>query len=135
MSSISAPSKRRKQRWGSGNELVGARRALPSDKKNHGGVTMENEATSISPAMVSPHFKRPHFSSLNHLSLPCRDLAETKRFYTDVLGGELIHDVEGFAEVRIADIIIAWPSSRAVGPVGTPSIRTTRLTPTAQIMT
>src|SRR4030095_12171747 len=105
MSSISAPSERRKQRWGSGNELVGARRALPPTK-NHGGVTMENETTSIGPAMVSPEFKRPHFSSLNHLSLPCRDLAETKRFYTAVLGGELIHDVEGFAEVRIAEIII-----------------------------
>ncbi|HEY3167275.1 MAG TPA: VOC family protein, partial [Candidatus Binatia bacterium] len=67
---------------------------------------MENETTSISPAMVSPQFKRPRFSSLNHLSLPCRDLAESKRFYTEVLGGELIHDVGGFAEARIADIII-----------------------------
>jgi catechol 2,3-dioxygenase-like lactoylglutathione lyase family enzyme len=67
---------------------------------------MENETTSISPAMVSPQFERPHFSSLNHLSLPCRDLAESKRFYTEVLGGKLIHDVEGFAEVRIADMII-----------------------------
>jgi catechol 2,3-dioxygenase-like lactoylglutathione lyase family enzyme len=30
---------------------------------------------------------------------------ESKRFYIQVLGGELIHDISGFAEVRIADII------------------------------
>jgi len=50
--------------------------------------------------------QRPRFAYLHHISLPCRDLEESKRFYTQVLGGELIHDIAGFAEVRIADIII-----------------------------
>ena len=54
---------------------------------------------------ISQH-QRPRFSYLHHISLPCRDLEQSKRFYTQVLGGELIHDIAGFAEVRIADIII-----------------------------
>ena len=49
--------------------------------------------------------KRPRFASLHHISLPCRDVEESKRFYTQVLGGELIHDIPGFAEMRIADMI------------------------------
>ena len=31
---------------------------------------------------------------------------DEKRFFTKVIGGELIHDVDGFAEVRVAGIII-----------------------------
>lgn len=50
--------------------------------------------------------QRPYFSFLHHMSLACRDLEESKRFYTQVMGGELIHDIAGFAEVRIADIIV-----------------------------
>jgi catechol 2,3-dioxygenase-like lactoylglutathione lyase family enzyme len=50
--------------------------------------------------------KQLRFSGFSHMSLPCRDLAESKRFYMDVMGGELVHDVPGFAEVRIADVII-----------------------------
>jgi len=50
--------------------------------------------------------QRPRFGYLHHISLPCRDLEESKRFYTEVLGGELIHDITGFAEVRIANIIV-----------------------------
>ena len=49
---------------------------------------------------------QPRFNGLHHISLPCRDLEESKRFYMAVLGGELIHNIPGFAEVRIADIII-----------------------------
>ena len=49
---------------------------------------------------------RPHFAFLHHISLPCRDLAESKRFYIEVLGGKLFHETQGFAEVQIADIII-----------------------------
>ncbi len=49
---------------------------------------------------------RPHFAFLHHISLPCRDLSESKKFYIEVLGGNLFHDTPGFSEVRIADIII-----------------------------
>jgi catechol 2,3-dioxygenase-like lactoylglutathione lyase family enzyme len=62
-------------------------------------MTMENIANDL-------QMNRPHFAYLHHISLACRDLAESKRFYTEVLGGELIHDIAGFSEVRIADIIV-----------------------------
>jgi catechol 2,3-dioxygenase-like lactoylglutathione lyase family enzyme len=49
---------------------------------------------------------QPRFSGMSHVSLPCRDLEESKIFYGDVMGGKLIHEVEGFVEFRIEDIII-----------------------------
>lgn len=52
----------------------------------------------------------PRFTGFAHASLYCGDLQQAKRFYTRVMGGELIHDVNdsttGFAEVRVAGIII-----------------------------
>jgi catechol 2,3-dioxygenase-like lactoylglutathione lyase family enzyme len=50
--------------------------------------------------------KKPQFLNLNHISLPCRDLEESKRFYTEVLGGELVHEIAGFAEARVAGLIV-----------------------------
>ena len=34
--------------------------------------------------------RQPRFSGLSHVSLACRDLAESKLFYSEVLGGELV---------------------------------------------
>jgi catechol 2,3-dioxygenase-like lactoylglutathione lyase family enzyme len=62
-------------------------------------MSMENIA-------ATPKLDRPYFAFLHHISLPCRDLAESKRFYIEVLGGELFHDTPGFAEVRLAGIIV-----------------------------
>ncbi len=50
--------------------------------------------------------EKPELSGFAHASLYCRDLAQAKRFFTTVMGGELIHDVDGFAEVRVAGVII-----------------------------
>jgi len=55
---------------------------------------------------ITGQAQRPHFAFLHHVSLACRDLEESKRFYVEVLGGELIHDIAGFSEVRCADIIV-----------------------------
>ena len=49
---------------------------------------------------------KPQLGYLHHISLPCRDLVEAKRFYIDVMGGQLFHDTPGFAEVKIADMIV-----------------------------
>lgn len=49
---------------------------------------------------------KPQLAYLHHISLPCRDLAEAKRFYIEVMGGQLFHDTAGFAEVKIADMIV-----------------------------
>ena len=46
------------------------------------------------------------FSGMSHVSLPCRDLAESKVFYSQVMGGELVHEIAGFVEYKIEDIII-----------------------------
>jgi catechol 2,3-dioxygenase-like lactoylglutathione lyase family enzyme len=47
----------------------------------------------------------PKLMSFSHAALPCRDLEEGKRFYSDVLGGELhITDGDTFAAFRIAGI-------------------------------
>ena len=66
---------------------------------------MESTATSATEGGVSPT-RQPRFSGFSHASLPCRDLAASKRFFTEVLGAELFHDISGFAEVRIAGVII-----------------------------
>jgi len=44
----------------------------------------------------------PKLDSLAHVSLPCRDLAEGKTFYIDVLGGKLRVDHPEFAAITIA---------------------------------
>ncbi|HEY3305586.1 MAG TPA: VOC family protein, partial [Candidatus Binatia bacterium] len=66
---------------------------------------MESTATRATEDRVSPT-KQPRFSGFSHASLPCRDLEQSKRFFTRVMGGELAHNVEGFAEVRVAGVII-----------------------------
>ena len=43
---------------------------------------------------------------MSHVSIPCRDLAESKIFYAKVMGGELFHEIPGFVEYRIQDIVI-----------------------------
>jgi catechol 2,3-dioxygenase-like lactoylglutathione lyase family enzyme len=49
----------------------------------------------------------PKVGSFNHASIPVRNLKEAKRFYTEVLGGEVILDSNPrFAEVRVGGAII-----------------------------
>jgi len=56
--------------------------------------------------------QNPRFTAFAHASLYCRDFQKAKRFFTKVIGGELIHEVKdgatGFAEVRVAGIIIGF---------------------------
>ena len=66
---------------------------------------METKANSVTAGGVSAS-RQPRFSGMSHVSIPCRDLEESKIFYTQVMGGELVHEVEGFVEFRIEDIII-----------------------------
>jgi catechol 2,3-dioxygenase-like lactoylglutathione lyase family enzyme len=64
---------------------------------------METTATGMT--QVSPT-TQPRFSGMSHVSLPCRNLEEAKLFYSEVMGGEWVHEIAGFVEYRIADIII-----------------------------
>jgi catechol 2,3-dioxygenase-like lactoylglutathione lyase family enzyme len=44
----------------------------------------------------------PQFLSFSHVSVPCRDLEEGIRFYTEVLGGKVRVKEPHFASIRIA---------------------------------
>jgi catechol 2,3-dioxygenase-like lactoylglutathione lyase family enzyme len=66
---------------------------------------METTANSVTAGEVSAS-RQPRFSGMSHVSMPCRDLEESKIFYAQVMGGELVHEIEGFVEFRIEDIII-----------------------------
>ena len=67
---------------------------------------METTATgSTMTSEISP-VRQPRFSGMSHVSIPCRDLEESKIFYSQVMGGELVHEIAGFVEYRIKDIII-----------------------------
>jgi catechol 2,3-dioxygenase-like lactoylglutathione lyase family enzyme len=52
--------------------------------------------------------QRPQLSAFAHASIYCHDIEQAKRFFTRVMGGELIHDVDGFAEVRVGGIVIGF---------------------------
>ena len=68
---------------------------------------METTATATSmTANQAASTTQPRFSGISHVSLPCRDLEEAKIFYAEVMGGELVHDIAGFVEYKIEDIII-----------------------------
>jgi len=66
---------------------------------------------------VDKTLQKPKFTAFAHASIFCRDLEQAKRFFTKVIGGELIHDVDGFAEVRVAGIIIGI-TERSGRPTG-----------------
>jgi catechol 2,3-dioxygenase-like lactoylglutathione lyase family enzyme len=46
----------------------------------------------------------PKLREFAHLSVPCRNLEEGKRFYTQVLGGEIHVDTPTFASFKIAGV-------------------------------
>ena len=71
---------------------------------------MESAATKIE--NNSSTTKQPRFSGISHMSIPCRNLEESKRFYTEVMRGELVHEIAGFFEVKIANVIIGLSEQR-----------------------
>ena len=69
-----------------------------------------------SAAEIAEHERtpRPRFSGLAHISLPVRDLEEAKRFYIETLGGRLILNLPGFAEVIVAGVVFGLSERRGV---------------------
>ncbi len=84
--------------------------SLPSAPRRGGpaidfrSLNYQWNANSVRPSVVET--ERPRLTSFAHASIFCTDLEQAKRFFTQVIGGELIHDVDGFAEVRVAGVII-----------------------------
>ena len=46
----------------------------------------------------------PRLRQFAHVSVPCRDLEEGKRFYRDVLGGEMHVETPTFASFRLGGV-------------------------------
>jgi catechol 2,3-dioxygenase-like lactoylglutathione lyase family enzyme len=56
------------------------------------------------PVTSSAKLTPPKLKRFAHASVPCRDLEEGKRFYGEVLGGELHVDEPAFAAFRFGDV-------------------------------
>jgi catechol 2,3-dioxygenase-like lactoylglutathione lyase family enzyme len=69
---------------------------------------MEKAATHQADKAQSAGREQPRFSGFSHISLPVRDLQEAKRFFMQVLGGELEYDTPGFVEVRVGGILFGF---------------------------
>ncbi len=69
---------------------------------------MVNASSSRSGSEKGSTSKRPQVSGFSHVSIPCRDVEEAIRFFTEVLGAELLFHSAGFAEVRIAGICFGF---------------------------
>ena len=54
-------------------------------------------------------------SGFSHISVPVRDIEQSKRFFVEVLGGALVRDTPGFAEARFNNFIVGM-SSRSGNP-------------------
>ncbi|HEX2228005.1 MAG TPA: VOC family protein, partial [Candidatus Binatia bacterium] len=63
--------------------------------------------------------ERPRIHSFGHLSMPVRDIEQSKRFFIEVMGGEPMatSEPETFTEVRLAGAIIGL-STRGGVPTG-----------------
>ena len=72
-------------------------------------IAMTREGASAAP---------PALDSFAHVSLPCRDIAEGKAFYVDLLGGRLRVDQPTFCSIMLAgaDIGIGSEGVTFVGP-------------------
>ena len=65
----------------------------------------------------------PKLAAFAHVSVPCRDLEEGKRFYRDVLGGEMVVDtptfcsfVLGGVQIGIGTVGCAWTEAETEYP-------------------
>ncbi|MCH8200119.1 MAG: VOC family protein [Chloroflexi bacterium] len=48
----------------------------------------------------------PQPARIHHIAIPVKDMSQTVRFFTTVLGAEFLWEREAFAEVKFADVII-----------------------------
>lgn len=78
---------------------------------------------AIQPAHQNRAPRPPALAAFAHVSVPCRDVAEARRFYVDVLGGALSVDTPTFASVHLGgvdigfgDVGCSWTSSDSEYP-------------------
>jgi catechol 2,3-dioxygenase-like lactoylglutathione lyase family enzyme len=61
-----------------------------------------SESATETPGVNAP----PQFESFHHVSIPCRDLEEGIRFYTEIMGGKVRVREPFFASIQVADAAI-----------------------------
>jgi catechol 2,3-dioxygenase-like lactoylglutathione lyase family enzyme len=78
------------------------------------GMTMAEADTKVKASVGGP----AKLGEFAHVSFPCRDLEEGKRFYRDVLGGELHVDTPTFCSFRLGgvDVGIGTEGCTFIGP-------------------
>ena len=54
----------------------------------------------------------PRLREFAHVSVPCRDLEEGKRFYSKVLGAQMHIEEKSFASFKLAGMARRWISNR-----------------------
>lgn len=56
--------------------------------------------------------RRPHVSRVNHISIPVRDLEQSKRFYAEVIGGRIVNEgTPNFSEVVVGGLIVGMSTA------------------------
>lgn len=65
-----------------------------------------NAVQSVTEHPVGEGEGPPKLTAFAHVSLPCRDLAEGKRFYVEVLGGAILTSQPTYAAIGLAGVRI-----------------------------
>ena len=68
---------------------------------------MQDPGFAQSVATSASASKKPRFSGFSHLTIPCKDLEQSRRFFTEVLGGEVAHPGPKL-EVRIGGTLVTF---------------------------
>ena len=65
---------------------------------------MDDAVTRATGDAAKPVPRRPKLGPFAHVSVPCRDMAEGKKFYAEVLGGETRVNTPTFAAFMFGDV-------------------------------
>jgi catechol 2,3-dioxygenase-like lactoylglutathione lyase family enzyme len=74
-------------------------------------MTMEELGSAQSVGSSSSASKQPRFSGFSHLTIPCKDLEQSRRFFTEVLGGEIAHPGPKL-EVRVGETLVTFSPAK-----------------------
>jgi catechol 2,3-dioxygenase-like lactoylglutathione lyase family enzyme len=70
-------------------------------------MAMQDSGSAQSVATSPSPGQQPRFSGFSHLTIPCKDLEQSRRFFTEVLGGEIAHPGPKL-EVRIGGTLVTF---------------------------
>ena len=86
--------------------------------------------TTVTEPAIRALLAPPRLASFAHCSLPCRDMEEGKRFYVDVMGGEMRVNTPTFAMIRHRGVEIGIGNENCTFIQPARNIRISRSMPT-----